>query len=442
MTTIYISAVIATYAVVLSLLALRRVRTQVLFWYFYMGVIILIPSNLYIETGVFVTELGLYSYHTGAALRLGLLLAGILASIWCLDWLAETLTRGRSTYDLKVNNPTLMDLSLAVGSLGVLVLCLFNIALSGRTALDGNGYIDRFDFLTTTPLWPLLRVFGPLPYIAIAVVGAINYKYSLSPIQTPIRLFAIVGLILFNIYAVLCGHKFGSLHGSLFVFFLPFLIHLKTKARSVIPFWKVVMPISLVLAAGIPLLLYHFSRSNVVSTIGTPLEFLVYRLAVITGHVYWAVDEQVILQGAFAPDGMLNLMDGMEQTMRLISPQIGVSMLERGVYFNRGFPGVILLCLPPFAWPLAIVSVTLLGMVLGALIRTLVRGPDVLAASCSIYAGWWYIAFLNRGSANVFLQPELVGFTIIVIFSSLMNGRRTKIIDKAIFPWKENKFKA
>lgn len=392
-----------------------EVKRQVIIWYFYLGIPLMVVSNYYLESGVYVTELARESYYTGSTLRLQLVIIFLLSTVILLE---------KSIPKISISSrcgarTTGLDIGVIMVAIGIIALSYMNIAMSGPLPILGDRYIDRFSYIEGTALWPIMKYFGKVPLISVVAAGVIYHKYLHRGPQL-YKFGAVIVLIAYFVYVILIGHKFGPVLAGLFYFFLPRLV--ETDGRS---FWEFIKGkgalIGLaILACLMSLVTYHATRNTASANFDGGWDFVLYRIFALSGHVWWAADEYVFVQDGSAFFNADALINGMEAMMLNLSSGYGAEMLDRGVYMTRGFPANIIYSMPIYFYPVALTVSMAAPILLGRFYKATIRAESTLGMIAGAYFILWTSAVLIRGSLNLMLGYDVVIMAFIFGFAIIL----------------------
>ncbi len=329
--TFFCTFVFLALAVFLSLRSKYFAFTSYL-WFFQIFAIL---SNLYIESGSFIIEQGVYGFQTGAALRL----LGFNALFFlCFFIFSEAFGHRLVINFQQVKRLNWVFLMVVAGVFACLLALYGNLILSAGIPLFSSS-IDRFNFWSQYARFPIIsKILGDLTVIIAMALGAC-FNLLLKLPRSLKKRFWIRGIaILFALYLfylLLLGHKFSGQFLAVIFFFLPsFATYLRQGFLR-----KYVWAIALVGFALFFLIFLNYRDSDLARYAGGPLQAIYYRAVGLQGHVWWGTD-LAVLQGERSLEPLQDLSQGMLTLMHLVGSSSVQSYIDRGVRFTMGYPAI------------------------------------------------------------------------------------------------------
>lgn len=309
-------------------------------------------------------------------------------------------------------SPVILPKIIRHGLLGfvafVLVLGYVNIFLSGDPPVFSEWYISRHDYLPSTKLWPFLKIFGAVLIIIPISLGFLSLQ---AIIADDSRWGRVVNLlfILYLVYVVLIGQKFGAILMGVYFFLLPRLAHsgfrggLAVKIKYVFYFFIGLFLVMLLVS-------YHYSKLSVAEEFGGAFYFILYRVAALQGHTFWGVVERL-------RDVPLEFWwDAMPNMMRLIGIAGVEDAIERGVNFTAGYPVILLLIFPLFfAFAIHLVFVVGFAFFVSMWLANIYRLIYVVISYFVVYI----IAFFSHGNISYLLDYKIIVLVFVFLFVSV-----------------------
>lgn len=385
-------------------------------WFFQIFAIL---SNLYIESGKFIIEQGVYGFQTGAALKL---LGFNVLFFLCFFLIAELWGQ-----KLIVNFQLIRRINWVFWAvLAVVLACLValygNLVLSGGIPLLTAG-VDRFNFWSQYARFPVIaQILGDLTVIIAMALGAcfnllLKLPRSLNKrfwIRTVAALFA-----LYLLYLLLLGHKFSGQFLAIIFFFLPaFVTHLRQGFLR-----KYAWALALAAFALFFLIFLNYRDSDLARYAGGPLQAIYYRAVGLQGHVWWGTD-LAVSRGEQSLEPFQDLSQGMLTLMYLVGNSSVQSYIDRGVRFTMGYPAIGL-------YAFGVQGLLLLQIVLAALLATLVSylyslcfKLSLLRLTLSLQVLLWAYTSYGTGDFSIlFSYKSLVFIVALAVFELLQRAK-------------------
>lgn len=383
--------------------------TQITFWFFgFVGII----SVLYLESNrVYIIEQFTESFPNGAGIALIALFffhaTGVLIGQKLYTQKIITLQAHRP---LRHRNANTEIIAFYLISSALLALLYFNLIISPTPPFFSEGYIDRFTYLETTALWPVLSTFGAVTIPIPIMLGWLASRSRYNALT--------YGLIIFYLaYLTLIGQKFGGFILGVFLFLLPTIVKraasktTKHYAKQII-FWGTIVGC----IAVIPVL-YHYSRYSLSDEFGGPLGLLFYRIFGLTGHTFWG-SFNIFMHGPTDEFDPSSLFNGMQNIMLLLAPSIAQEMIERGVNFTFGYFAANLLYLSILA-PFLLILFGFFQFLISYFLTKFVINEKPIEYFCVANLLVSASGFYGQGSLSYALNIKTVflGATLILILS-------------------------
>lgn len=379
-------------------------------------------SLIYLETGVYATELGrttsrVYSDYIFLAemLVFWLVLTGSIrflkGKIPDPAQVSQTIMRSKIYYWIRI---------LHCAVVGYLYL---NLALSG-TAF--SGAFDRFSYFSASKL-PFISMFsGALSYLFLFIDGLLYFYRKKN------KGLSIVLLILTLLYQVLIGNKFSGLYQNLVFFFSPYFIikasqakQLQFKAVFTRKFWVLV-------AFGFVVLLWilYLSYAEQIKAGKSFWELLLNRLLNLQAGTVWGITNYMNA----GPDALLGNSDqlsmeirgilqsysemdtrvGLPKVMQLVSqPYIVESYLSAGVRFSGWYLTVTYLCMGYVGSMIYSVFLAILFALICAVFVTSVKRTNIIMMGLSLYEYIQFYDYFRIGNFTILLNFSSVALLVV-----------------------------
>ncbi|XOV92292.1 MAG: DUF6418 domain-containing protein [Bacteroidota bacterium] len=291
----------------------------------------------------------------------------------------------------------------------LLTLCILNIIISGSIPLFSEGYIDRFEYIKNTKIWNVIGIFG----VTTSIIP-IMLSFGLLETKRARITESLIGFIVYSLYIILIGHKFGGLVQGAFLFLLPiFVIKAKTNGlKKVLLTFSKVGFVFIILLFG--LIFYHYSSYSLAEDHGGAISFIFYRIFSLQGHTFWGVVNHLdIISASLGPD-LLGLIEGMPNLMRLIGTGGVNEAIERGVNFTFGYFAAMPYFLGIFGIILLVFNSTFFSWISDLVVYSIViKDPIKYFFAVNVFNDW--LNFTESGTLGSILSAKSI-----LIFSSLL----------------------
>ncbi|WNS75205.1 DUF6418 domain-containing protein [Bacillus sp. DTU_2020_1000418_1_SI_GHA_SEK_038] len=381
---------------------------------------------MYIEKGIYIIEQGEYSYFTGAAFRLNVLLILHAVFLRKIDhFFRGKLINIKMTISLNEINPNRLINNIYIKSaffisLLLISLSYINIIITGNIPIFSSGYISRFDYLQTTVFWNFLAPFGSTVVMVPIISG---YIFLISKMSNK-RTFAnsqIFLLILYLIYLILIGQKFGGIIFGVYYFCIPTFVYFIINNKKVITKKNILILLGTILLA-FSLVVYHYSNYALVEQFGGPLAFILYRALGLQGHTWWGIDNQLMANNEYFVSSKFNF-NMMEGIMLAIGNNDVETAIERGVNFTFGlYPGLIM----NFGYLNSLIILIFLSflfyVVIYIVLYSIKNGVYFYFLSAYLYITFYN--FISIGNFKVFFEIKTLLILYIVLLLYLISAKK------------------
>lgn len=377
--------------------------------------ITIIPSLIYIEEGIFISEQGRESYFVGATLTY------VIYFIITFSVIFLTFT---SFKKLKAMTPVFSDNGkpldkkiiyyIAVIAMSVL---FFNASLSKLPLFDPS--ITRFSYWENSQFPFLNKILGNTSIFIPFILG-ILYKHN--------KVKSIIILILYFGYNFLIGQKFSPIVSGLFSFFLPMILEYDKRINIKFFFNKKVI-ISFLLIFAVAYLViykrYEQRRPYAIIKIYDPNEAMFYRAFGLQGHLMWGAIETYVYNDADHTYNFSDLSKGMQHLMYkfavIKNKKSFENSIENGFNFTNGYPSILF-----YVFPVGIavivhifLTITILGFIGWLLVRFVIHKAYVMAVITYQLFNWTIYAFTMGYFYK--LKYTIIFLTCYLIFVVLNN---------------------
>jgi len=245
----------------------------------------LLVSSAYIETGVYLKDIGTTSYATGATFRLFLQIELMLGVI--TYWAKKMPRKIESDYYVTRNDRKWLHIIFAVYAYRLL-----DIIISGNVLT--NSAVTRFNYFSDYSKLPLAQIIDYFSYPLLWVAGYFCVAEAAKKKKIlPLTIFVLNLAALF-----LRGIQFGGYLQCVIYFLSPLLLKLAQK-RKLLKFRYIALATCAIVIMLIPKY-NHFAEvikaGNADTSYGlsTAYDFLTYRALAQEADLTWAIDRQVV----------------------------------------------------------------------------------------------------------------------------------------------------
>lgn len=378
--------------VLLFLVLIAKKNFKFLFMYglFVFQALTIMPSLIYIEEGIYISEQGRNSYFVWATLAYTIY---FLVSIIVLYATFKSLNKFKAFAPKVVIRGKKLDrkivLFVAVVSL---IILLANAFLSKLPLLDNS--ITRFDYWENSKMPFLKSIFGNTSIFVPFILG-IMFKYNKKK--------SIVLLIIYFIYNFLIGQKFSPIISGTFSFLLPIVINYNGTINFKRVFSKkIIVPALLLIGIMYAVIYdrYEQRRPYAIIKIYDPNEAIIYRAFGLQGHLFWGAMETYVYNDGKHSYNPLDLVNGMQHLMYEFAKN-GNSLkgnIEKGFNFTNAYPAILFYVFPTWIGALfhVLFLVIFLGL-LGWLLKEFILKKAYLFATITYQLFNWAIYAFTMG---------------------------------------------
>ncbi len=359
----------------------------------------ILPSLIYIESGIYINEQGRNSYFSWATV------------ITCVYFIITLLTLYLShksldkydfrTFTFKYKGKNVESLILKTSAIIVLSILLFNAALSPLPLFDMS--LSRFTYWSNSKFPFLNSIFGNTATFIPFILGILAPKN---------KRFSTIMLLIYFFYNFLIGQKFSPILNGSFSFFLPIVIMNGNKVKQVLR--KRFLSIAVILSIS-TLVIYQVIYTRYEARVPfanikiyDPDEAIFYRIFGLQGHLMWGSTERFVFDNADRSYNPTDLLYGMPNMMSEFadSKEVLENNADSGFNFTNAYPGILFKIFPV---PLALLthiflSIILLGFAGWVLRKFIERNAKILAVVTFQFYIWLLYAFTMGYFYKVFFM--------------------------------------
>jgi hypothetical protein len=399
-------------------------KTVYIFGLFLFQAITIIPSLIYIESGIFISEQGRESFFVGATFLF------VLYFIITFKLIFATFSSLRK---FKATNPILKFKNKQYDNTIILYIIIFSLIILLTNAFQSrlplfDSEITRFTYWSNSKYPFLNKIFGNTS-IFIPFAAGILYKNK--------KFVSVSLLILYFVYNFLIGQKFSPIVSGLFSFFLPILL-MSSKTINIRNFLNKKIIISSILLFGLVYFViykrYEQRRPFAIIKIYDPNEAMFYRVFGLQGHLMWGASETFVYNDAPHSYRFSDFSKGMQKLMY----QFGVQKngfersIENGFNFTNGYPSILM-----YVYPLSIalllhifLCICLIAFPGWLLSQFIKNGAYVAALVLYQFFNWVIYAFTMGYFYKLrFMIVFLFCYAVFVIYNNKIKLNRTKKVE-------------
>lgn len=373
----------------------------------------IIPSLIYIEGGIYISEQGRDSYFVGATF---IYIAYFIITFLAIFITFNTLKKIKPlcikfVYKSKDKDNFIL-LLIVFFTLSIL---LYNASQSRLPFFDPS--ITRFTYWENSRLPFLNRILGNTSIFIPFSLGILFSKYKKTCILLMIIYFA---------YNFLIGQKFSPIVSGLYSFLLPIILSsgLKINFKKFIN--KKVIVIFIIIFSVSYLVIYkkyEERRPYAIIKIYDPNEAMLYRAFGLQGHLMWGSVETYIYKDHPHTYNPLNIVQGMQHLMfKFASNKEGLEdSISKGFNFTNGYPSILFMVFP--VWIALLIHIFLTITILslsGWILYELIKSKSYVLAVVSYQLFNWTIYAFTMGYFYKLKYPIifLICYSIFVILNN------------------------
>ena len=402
-------SLIILFVFVLIFLAKINIKTLFLFGLLVFQGLAIIPSLVYIEEGIFISEQGRQSFFSYATLTYVLYFIITFLTIFITFGALNKVKTAPIRFKLfgsSVDDRILI--LIVVFSLGLLIL---NAIQSQLPLIDPS--VSRFTYWENSKYPFLNKIFGNVSIFIPFALGLLFRKH---------KFLSIFLMIVYFVYNFFIGQKFSPIISGLFSFALPIVLLSDRKLNLKKIFNRKIIIICVIifgLAYGIIYKRYEQNQPYAIVKIYDPNEAIFYRIFGLQGHLMWGATEKYVINGGEQSYNFSDMSYGMHKLMYTFAAnQKGLQeSLDQGFSFTNGYPSALLTVYPIF---LALVihillTISCLGL-MGWILKELILGHSYFLSVIAYQIFNWTIYAFTMG---YFYKLK---FTVVfIVFYLVMN---------------------
>jgi len=383
----------------------------------------IVPSLIYIEEGIYISEQGRDSYFVGATLIYFIYFAITLKLIF---------STFASLKKYKATNPILTLKGIKYDTSVIFYLSVLALTILYYNALQSelplfNPEITRFTYWENSKFPFLNKILGNTS-IFIPFACGILFKFH--------RARSIFLLILYFIYNFLIGQKFSPIVSGLYSFFLPIILMnsneiniYKLLNKKVLAFLIIIF----VIAYNVVYKRYEERRPFAIIKIYDPNEAMIYRAFGLQGHLMWGSVEAYIYNDEPHSYNPSDFFQGMKKLMIKFAANKSeiINNPSSNFNFTNGYPSILFYVFP---LPIAIVLHIILTIILIAfpgwlLFQFIKNGAYAVALVLYQFFNWSIYAFTMGYFYKLkFIAAFLICYAVFVVYKNKIQADKTNYI--------------
>ena len=383
--------------------------------------ITIMPSLIYIEEGIYISEQGRDSYFVGAT---------FLYLIYFIITFKLIFSTFSSLRQYKATNPILKikgkkyDSTIIFYIVLVSLLILFYNASQSRLPLF-DPEITRFTYWPNSKYPFLNKIFGNTSIFIPFALGILFKRHKFR---------SIVLLLLYFVYNFLIGQKFSPIVSGLYSFLLPILL-MNPKRIDIRNFLTKKVIISAVLIFGIAYFViyerYEQRRPYAVIKIYDPNEAMLYRIFGLQGHLMWGATETYVYKDEPHSYNFSDFSHGMQELMYKFAVKRGnfEKSIESGFNFTNGYPSILMYVYPLFIALIlhVFLCITLIAFPGWLLYQFIKNGAYVAALVLYQFFNWSIYAFTMGYFYKLkFIVVFLICYAVFVVYNNKIKFKKPK----------------
>lgn len=382
--------------------------------------ITILPSIIYIESGIYINEQGRNSYFSWATVITCVYFILTLFTLYLSHRYLDQFTF--KTFRVTYKGKNVETLVLKASVIIVLSILLFNAMLSPLPLFDMS--LSRFSYWSNSRFPFLNSIFGNtatfIPFI-LGILASKNKKFST------------IMLLIYFFYNFLIGQKFSPILNGSFSFFLPIVIMNANKVKQILK--KRLLSIIVVLSIS-TLVIYQVIYTRYEARVPfaniqiyDPDEAIFYRIFGLQGHLMWGSTERFVFDDAEQSYNPTDLLYGMPNMMAEFADDKEVLDVnaDSGFNFTNAYPGILFKTFPT---PLAVLTHIILAIVLlGFSGWVLKKFIDHNAKILAVITFQFYIWIIYAFTMGYFYKVFFMGVFLILYFTFIKIINKTKKIE-------------
>lgn len=298
----------------------------------------ILPSLIYIEEGIFISEQGRESFFVGATF---VYVVYFIITFLVIFITFNTLKKLKSVNPIFVINSKSKELSIVLFIvLSTLAILLYNASQSRLPFFDTE--MTRFTYWENSKFPFLNKIFGNTSIFIPFSLGILFNKYKKTSVLLMIIYFG---------YNFLIGQKFSPIVSGIYSFLLPIILtsNLNFNLKKILT-KKVILSFLLIFGTSYLVIykIYEQRRPYAIIKIYDPNEAMFYRAFGLQGHLMWGAVETYVYNDEPHSYNPLDLSKGMQHLMYKFSNDKNrlEKAIEKGFNFTNGYPSILFLVFP------------------------------------------------------------------------------------------------
>jgi hypothetical protein len=387
----------------------------------------IIPSLIYIEEGVYISEQGRESYFVWATLIYSLY---FIITFIVLFATFKTLGKVKPVVQVFKWNGKIIDHKIIFYViLFVMFILLLNVSLSKSPLFDTS--ITRFTYWENSKFPFLNKVLGNTSIFIPFVLGILYRSNKKKSIFLMGVYFA---------YNFMIGQKFSPIVSGLFSFFLPIVLMSPQKIRINWLFNKKII-FSFVFIFGLAYYAiykrYEQRRPYAIIKIYDPNEAMFYRAFGLQGHLFWGATETYVYNDGKHSYNFSDLSQGMRHLMykfaKIRSQESFDMAIKKGFNFTNAYPSILFYIYPTtIALIVHIVfTIVVLGFMGWLLMQFVVHRAYIMAVITYQLFNWTIYAFTMGYFYKLkYTTIFLASYAIFMVLNNKIKHNSVKVIQK------------
>ncbi|TXE19086.1 hypothetical protein ES692_04310 [Psychroserpens burtonensis] len=300
----------------------------------------IIPSLIYLEEGIYISEQGRDSFFVGATF---MYVMYFFITFTVIFMVFELMKRFKTSQPVFRLNNNIVDEKIIFYIVVFTLLILYYNASQSRLPLF-DPTVTRFTYWPNSKLPFLNKILGNTSIFIPFILGLI-YKNNKTK--------CLILLALYFVYNFLIGQKFSPIILGFFSFFLPMVLvsERKINFKRYINM-KTIIVIALIVGSVYTVIYKRYERRRpyAVIKIYDPNEAMFYRAFGLQGHLMWGTVETYVYNDKPHSYNPLDLSYGMQHLMREFAAKKSNldKAISNGFNFTNGYPSILFYTYPIF----------------------------------------------------------------------------------------------
>ena len=368
-------------------------------------------SSFFVESGIYVSEIGRESYHLGATRFYSVIVVSIFFLISIFE---KLMSRYIKVIPFKVTPSYFLCSASLFIAFCILVILFSNLLISGIPIINNN--ITRFNFWENYSRIPNIELFLGKLSMPVLLLGAvlISIKMELGNSYRKEQLL----IFLFFLYLLLLGHKFSGFISALSLLYGVIIVKRVYLGRKMVSITDIMSMFFLIIFLFI-VSFFFFSQSSggVIDIVeGNAFLAVLYRIFVLQGYAWFAFFERYIEDGVIPNLACSN----MDYALLMITKNPKFFM-HNGIDIANIYPGVLLLSGGVINIIIYTVVFSFALSFLGLFAYKAILARSIFRSTISLQLMFWTTGAIAKADFMHFFQYKYLVLLFSLLFLSLLS---------------------